>query len=245
MIQGDRNTAFYHVSTLVRRKRNQILAIKNLVWEWLYDEDAIKNVIWSDFNEVYSSSFSSASWSIPFTTIWQGKLADEERVSISWVASVEEIKNALWSLKAFKAPGPDGLHAGFFHRFWLIVGNSVIDLVKKVFAERKVPEFLNRTHIVLIPKIQGPETLGNYIPISLCNTVYKVITKIIVARLRPFLEKIISLLQAAFVPGRKGIDNTIIVQEIVHTLSKKKGKVGYMAIKVDLKKRMTSSSRAL
>ena len=62
------------------------------------------------------------------------------------------------------------------------------------------------------------------------------ITKIIVARLRPFLEKLISPLQAAFVPGRKGINNAIIVQEIVHTLSKKKGKVGYMAIKVDLEK---------
>ena len=211
MIQGDRNTAFYHVSTLVRRKRNQILAIKNPVGEWLYEEDAIKNVIWSGFNEVYSSSLSSASWSIPFTTTWQGIFSDEERVSISGVASVEEIKNALWSLKAFKAPGPDGLHAGFFHRFWLSVGNSVIDLLKKVFVERKVPEFLNRTHIVLIPKIQGPETLGNYRPISLCNTVYKVITKIIVARLRPFLEKLISTLQTAFVPGRKGIDNAIIV----------------------------------
>ena len=112
----------------------------------------------------------------------------------------------------------------------------MIDLVKKVFVERKVPEFLNRTHIVLIPKFQGPETFGNYRPISLCNIVYKVIKKIIVARLRPFLEKLISPLQAAFVPGRKGIDNAIIVQEIVHTLSKKKGKVGYMAIKVDLEK---------
>ena len=60
-IQGDRNTVFYHVFTLVRRKRNQILAIKNLVREWLYGEDAIKNVIWSGFNEVYSSSLSSAS----------------------------------------------------------------------------------------------------------------------------------------------------------------------------------------
>ena len=132
-------------------------------------------------------------------------------MSISGAALVEEIKNALWSLKAYKAPRPDGLHAGFFHRFWLIVGNSVIDLVKKVFDKRKVPEFLNRTHIVFIPKIQGPETLGNYRPISLCNTVYKVITKIIVARLRPFLEKLISTLQTAFVPGRKGIDNAIIV----------------------------------
>ena len=78
--------------------------------------------------------------------------------------------------------------------------------------------------------------MNNYRPISLCNTVYKIITKIIVARLRPFLDKIISPLQTAFVPGRKGIDNVIVVQEIIHTLSRKKGRVGYMAIKIDLEK---------
>ena len=112
----------------------------------------------------------------------------------------------------------------------------MIDLVKKVIIEKKVPEFLNRTHTALILKIQGSETLGNYRPISLCNTVYKVIMKIIVARLGPYLEKFISPLQTAFVPGRKGIDNAIIVHEIVHSLRKKKGKLGYMAIKVDLEK---------
>ena len=62
-------------------------------------------------------SLSSASWSIPFTTTWQGKLSDEEKVSISGDASVKEIKNALWSLKAFKAPRPDDLHTGFFTDF--------------------------------------------------------------------------------------------------------------------------------
>jgi len=160
---------------------------------------------------VYSFSLSSASWSIPFTTIWQGRFSDEERDSISRDALVEEIKNALWSLEAFKAPRLDGLHVRFFHRFWLIIGNFVIYLVKKVFVERKVPDFLNRSHIALIPKIQGPETLGNHRPIILCNTIYKVITKIIVARLRPYLEKIISPFQPAFVSGRKGIDNAIIV----------------------------------
>ena len=152
------------------------------------------------------------------------------------MASEEEIKSALWSLKAFKAPEPDGLHAGFFHRFWLIVGKSVVDVVKKVFEDKVVPDYLNRTLIALIQKIQSPETLNNYRPISLCNTVYKIITKIIVARLRPFLDKIISPLQTAFVPGRKGIDNVIVVQEIIHTLSRKKGRVGYMAIKIDLEK---------
>jgi len=63
-----------------------------------------------------------------------------------------------------------------------------------------------------------------------------VVAKIIVARLRPFLEKLISPLQTAFVPGRKGIDNAIIVQELIHSISKKKGRVGYMAIKLDLEK---------
>ena len=61
VIQGDRNTTFYHVSTLVRRKKNQILAIKDSVGEWLYGEEAIKNFIRSGFNEVYSSSLYSAS----------------------------------------------------------------------------------------------------------------------------------------------------------------------------------------
>lgn len=59
----------------------------------------------------------------------------------------------------------------------------VINEVKRIFVERRVPEYLNRTHIALIPKIQGLETLGNYRPISLCNTVYKIFTKVIVARL--------------------------------------------------------------
>ena len=61
MIQRDRNTTFYHVSTLVRGKRNQILAIKDSVGEWLYEEEAIKIFIRSGFNEVYSSSLYSAS----------------------------------------------------------------------------------------------------------------------------------------------------------------------------------------
>ena len=83
-----------------------------------------------------------------------------------------------------------------------MVGDSITEEVKKVFNERKVLEYLNRTLIVLIPKIQGPETIGNYRPISLCNTTYKIISKVIVARLRPHLEHLVSPYQTAFVPGR-------------------------------------------
>ena len=54
------------------------------------------------------------------------------------------------------------------------------------------------------------------------------------ARLRPILGEIISPFQTTFVLGRRGTDNAIIVQELIHTISKKKGRVGYMAIKIDL-----------
>ena len=138
--------------------------------------------------------------------------------------------------KTLQALGPDVLHAGFFQKFWLMVGKLVMAEIKMVFVEKRVLEYLNKTHISLIPKVQGPKMLGNYRPISLCNSVYKVLTKIIVARLRPHLGKLISPFQTAFVPGRRGSDNVIIAQEIIHSVSKKKRGVGYMVLKIDLEK---------
>ena len=61
--------------------------------------------------------------------------------------------------------------------------------VKKCFEIKKISESLNKTNVALIPKIQGPKTIGNYRPINLCNIVYKIITKMIVARIRPMLDK--------------------------------------------------------
>ena len=58
LVQGDRNTNFYHVSTLVRRKRNQILAIKDSVGEWIFEEMAIKEHIRNRFEGIYTSSLS-------------------------------------------------------------------------------------------------------------------------------------------------------------------------------------------
>ena len=116
-----------------------------------------------------------------------------------------------------------------------MVGKSLAEEIKGIFSRKKILDYLNRTLIALIPKIQGPKTLGNYRLISLCNTVYKVITDVLVARIL-FLDKLVSPLQTAFVPGRKGINNAIIVQEIVHSISKAKGKEGFMAIKIDLEK---------
>mgnify|MGYP003766375919 CR=1 FL=1 len=110
----------------------------------------------------------------------------------------------------------------------------MVEEIKDIFLKKRIPEYLNRTLISLIPKIKGPESLSNYQPISLCNTVYKLVTKIIVGRLRPHLDKLISPLQTAFISGWKGTDNAIIIQELIHSISNSKGTEGFMAIKIDL-----------
>ena len=71
------------------------------------------------------------------------------------------------------------------------------EVVCKAFQSGTIPAYLNQTLLVMIPKCQGLECLGNYRPISFCNTIYK----LIVFKIRPFLDQVISLLQLAFVSG--------------------------------------------
>ena len=112
----------------------------------------------------------------------------------------------------FKAPGPDRLHAGFFQAYWSVVGDNVIKEVQEIFTTSIMPGHLNETLISLIPKQPGADCLAAFGPINLCNTVYKIMTKIIVKRMRNLLPNLISPLQTAFVSGRLGLDNMIIAQ---------------------------------
>ena len=164
------------------------------------------------------------------------KLEEENACVMGRMPIDKEIWDALSSMKPYKAPGCDGIHVGFYQRFWLVVGDSVKNKVKKIFANQKVPDVLNQTLIVLIPKQLGPETVSQYRPISLCNTVYKIVTKILVHRLRPLLPKLISPMQAAFLEGRRGSDNIIIAQELIYSLRNRRGRDGYMVVKIDLEK---------
>ena len=92
---------------------------------------------------------------------------------------------------------------------------------------------LNQTFLTLIPKVIIPEDVSHFRPISLCNVTYKIISKILVSRLKPFIYKLISHFQNAFIPGRNITDNILLTHEIFDALRKKKGrKKGYGALKI-------------
>lgn len=97
-------------------------------------------------------------------------------------------------------------------------------------------EKVNMTDICLIPKVDKPEFIEQFRPISLCNTIYKIVTKVIVNRLKEVIPGIVSPYQTGFVPRRKIQENIIIAQEMAHNMAKRRGKLGFFAIKVDLSK---------
>ncbi|PNX98123.1 ribonuclease H [Trifolium pratense] len=131
-------------------------------------------------------------------------------------------------MNPWKAPGPDGFLAGFFQKSW--------KTVKEVWKNPSLIAGVNQADICLIPKIQQPEHINQFRPISLCNTIYKVVSKVIVERLKDCIPLIISPYQTGFVPGRNIHENIIVAQEMIHSMTKMKGSMGYIAIKVDLSK---------
>lgn len=135
-----------------------------------------------------------------------------------------------------KAPAPDGYPVIFYKQLWPTIGDDVIKAIMSIFIIGSMPREVNCSLIVLIAKITNPSTSHHFRSISLCNVVYKIISKLLVAKLRPHLDKIISPAQSAFIPNRWIVENQVIVQEILHSFKSIKTKPELMAIKLDLQK---------
>ena len=142
---GDRNTSFFHVSTIVRRHRNKIRCLKVSEDTWLTEEVEIKSHIRDNYKNLYITELPMS----PITSDVSGFsccfLDERTRACLERGVTEDEIRASLWALKPFKAPGPDGLHAGFYQRFWVVVKRSICNEVKEIFDKGCVPSYLNET----------------------------------------------------------------------------------------------------
>ena len=116
------------------------------------------------------------------------------------------------------------------------MGPSIIQVIQEVFEQLTIPPAWGITNLVLIPKIAHLKAITQFCLISLCNTLYKLLSCLLVQQLKPYIAEVINPCQAEFVPGRRTSDNIIIVQEVIRTFKSRRGRDGHVAIKLDLEK---------
>ena len=95
---------------------------------------------------------------------------------------------------------------------------------------------INHTFISLIPKVTNPSQISQFRDISLHSSIYEVISKLLVNRLIPLLDKLISLFQSAFISARSIHDNSLLTREIMHKFKNLKAKSALVTIKLDMEK---------
>ena len=78
-----------------------------------------------------------------------------------------------------KVPGPDGMPPIFYQHYWDSIGDDISCVVLSCLNSGSIPASLNHTHITLIPKLKNSERVADFRPISLCNILYKLISKVL------------------------------------------------------------------
>lgn len=201
---GDRNTSFFHAATTARKTTNHIPGLFNSNGVWCEDDRDLEVIITDYFGELFETSSPDMAMIDETLGVVRSRLTPEMFSQLSAPFTSEEVISALSNMAPLKSPGPDGLLVLFFHKYWHVICSEILSCVLDFLNFHRLPGALNYTFIVLIPKVSRPKHIIEFRPISLCNVVYKLGSKAIANRIKPFLNHVISDIQSAFIPGRLG-----------------------------------------
>lgn len=128
----------------------------------------------------------------------------------------EEILEVVCSLGRNRAPGRDGVTTSFFKCFWEIVREQVIKACLEFFDSGFMDACWKETVVVLVPKVKNQDHPSKFRPISLCQTIYKIVAKVFVNRMKGVMPKLIYEKQVAFAPGHSISNHCLLGKELIN-----------------------------
>ncbi|XP_010473202.1 PREDICTED: uncharacterized protein LOC104752695 [Camelina sativa] len=238
---GDKNNKYFHHSIEARLAVNAMREIKCQDGSIVTTQEEIKAEAVSFFSNFLSHQ--PANFVGP--TVEQVEQFVDYRCSASEQAllvhsvSADEIRDVVFKMPNNKAPGPDGFSAEFFKQSWTITGKDFTVAVQSFFLKGFLPKGVNTTILALIPKKTDALEMKNYRPISCCNVMYKVISKILANRLKRILPSSIAPNQSAFIKDRLMLENVLLATELVKDYHKESIS-SRCAVKIDISKAFDS-----
>uniref|UniRef100_A0A1D1ZAL7 LINE-1 reverse transcriptase n=1 Tax=Anthurium amnicola TaxID=1678845 RepID=A0A1D1ZAL7_9ARAE len=237
--QGDTNSRFFHAAIKARRMVNSIRKCKNEQGELLEDISEVKSYTLSYFQKLLNQDRIVTP---PSQVEIINTLTAEDQQFLSGGFSDEDIKLVVMNSPKMKSPGPDRFLAEFFQTCWTIIGQDLCATMQHFFTTGRLLKQVGATFITLIPKNECADSLDHFRPISLCNFLYKVISKLIAGKLHKVLDKIISSHQMAFIKRRKIQDSLFLANDLVKNIhSRHRGNIS--VLKADLRKAFDSVHR--
>ena len=235
MVSGDRNSKYFHNRASQRFRRNKICELRNSEGQLVSGDENISAMVLDYYSSLFTSSGPAGIEEV--VQLIRPIVTPEMNDNLIGSFSREEVELALRQMAPLKAPGPDGMPPIFFQKFWDIIGDDVVEAVLSCLNTGTIMPGLNHTFISLIPKVKNPEYVTEFRPIALCNILYKLVSKVLANRLKKVLPHIISDFQSAFQSNKAISDNILVAFELLHHMTRKKsGKMGYMALKLDMSK---------
>ncbi|KAJ9536622.1 hypothetical protein OSB04_un000171 [Centaurea solstitialis] len=231
--EGDKNSKFFHQVVKEKRNLSSIRSIVDSSGTYVQD-DGVAQVFVNHFQGFLGMVDSIVDPHVPgeyFTSF----LSISESLHMIRPITDEEIRWAVFHIGNDKAPGPDGYTFKFFKSAWDIVGNDLQVAVDNFFYSGRMLKEINHTLLCFIPKVPNASRVTDFRPISCCNVLYKVISKVIAERMKPYLSQLIGPEQSAFIPGRRISDNILMAHELVAGYQRDSGRPR-CAFKIDLRK---------
>lgn len=199
------------------------MGLQDLDGVWQEEKEGVEGIIMDYFTSIYRSNQPTNFEASLSAISIQVSLDMNEELIADFKAN--EVWSALKQMHPTKSPGPNGMSLIFFKNYWDIVGYEVINYVLNALNSGVMPCEINDPYICLIPKVKSLKKITEFWPISLCNVIHKLISKILANRLKRILAAVIDKSQSAFVRGRLITDNVLVAFKTMHYIDqRKKGK---------------------
>ena len=185
--QGDTNTKLFHAVASARKNHNAIWGLEDEDGNLIFDDSSIKDMGVRHFKKIFQDDhLTNIEAQLKVIRLFPSFINSDERESFTCQISLEEVESALKSFKKDRSLGLDGWPVEFYLALFDILGPELVNVVETSRREGRVTPSLNSTFIAPIPKKEMPTTFSDFRPISLCNLVYKLISKVAAQRLKPF-----------------------------------------------------------
>ena len=200
-------------------KKRVITHLKNAGGITMYDNDHLKDIATEFYTDLYDVKQSDDEIARKLLQNVDKEISLDEKVSMDRLITKEELRIVVMKLRRNKSPGPDGIPAEFYQRFWHHIEGMYFEFIREV-ERTSLPSEKNSSVTCLIYKNKGDiGLLSYYRPIALMNVDVKILTKLLSMRLVKVLPSIIHKSQTA-VYGRTIGNNLHIIRDIIDLVNR-------------------------